>query len=130
MLWKRFLAFSLVFSLLSCVPPPSKESFRKEEPPALRGEKDIYPLTDDGDKKSLLAAIDKSLEFVEGKMAGGNSVRPPASFGSFFTAENIQRTLKLFRDIYSVSSGPSELEERISEKFAFIGRSEEDAGPP
>ena len=126
-----FLAFSFFLTILSCLPPPSKEPFREEEAPPLRLEKEIFPLTDDGDKKSLLTAIDKSLGFLEKKIAGGNSSSPlPGSFGSLFTPEKIHRTLKLFRDIYFFSADPPELETKVNEKFAFIGRPEGDLGPP
>ena len=131
MLWKRIPAFFLLLLLLSCVPPPPQEPFRKEEPPPVRLEKKIFPLTDDGNKKSLLTAIDKSLVFLEKKIAGGNSFRPlPGSFGSFFTPEKTLRTLKLFRDIYFFSADQSELETKVNEKFLFIGRPDEDTGPP
>ncbi len=125
---KQFSLLLVLFTLLSCVPPPPKEPFRKEEPPVRLGE-EILPLTDDGDRKSLLAAIDKSLEFLEKKISGGNLSGPlPGSFGSFFTPGKTRRTLKLFRDIYFFSADQSELERKVNEKFAFIGKPEEDMG--
>ncbi len=131
MLWKRILAISLLLKLLGCVPPPPLEPLRKEEPPPAPLGREISPLTDDGDKKSLLTAIDKSLEFLEKKIAGGNSFRPiPGPFGTLFTPEKAHRTLKLFRDIYLFSADQSELEAKVNEKFAFVGRPEGDAGPP
>ena len=131
MLLKQSFAFFLLLAVLSCVPPPPQEPFRKEEPPPGRLGQEVFPLTDDGDKKSLLAAIDKSLGFLERKIAGGNLSRPlPGSFGSFFTPGKTHRTLKLFRDVYSFSADPSELETKVNEKFAFIGRPDEDLGPP
>jgi len=131
LLWKRIPAFFLLLLLLSCVPPLPQESFRKEEPPPGRLKKEIFPLTDDGDKKSLLTAIDKSLSFLERKIAGEAPSRSlPGSFGSFFTPEKTRRTLKLFREIYFFSADPSELETKVNEKFAFIGRPDEDIGPP
>jgi len=131
LLWKRIPAFFLLLLLLSCVPPPPQEPFRREEPPPGRLEKEIFPLTDDGDKKSLLAAIDKSLGFLEKKIAGENLSRPlSGSFGSFFTPGNTHRTLKLFRDIYFFSTDQSELETKVNEKFSFIGRPDENMGPP
>jgi len=94
-------------------------------------EKEIFPLTDDGDKKSLLAAIDKSLIFLERKIAGEAPFRSlPGSFGSFFTPEKTRQTLKLFRDISFFSADQSELETKVNEKFSFIGRPDEDMGPP
>ena len=130
MLWNLILAFILLLLLPSCVPPPPKEPFGKDEAPPLQVEKEVFPITDDGDKRSLLAAIDKSLEFLERKMAGGNSLDvPPGSFGNFFPPEKIYRTLTLFRQIYS-DSDPAELQEKIYEKFSFVGRPEENSGPP
>jgi membrane-bound lytic murein transglycosylase A len=131
LLWKRIPAFFLLLLLLSCVPPPPKEPYRREEPPPGRLEREIFPLTDDGDKKSLLAAIDKSLEFLEKKIAGENLSRPlSGSFGSFFTPGKTHRTLKLFRDIYFFSADQSELETKVNEKFSFIGRPDEGMDPP
>ena len=128
---KRCSALFLLFLLLSCVPPPPQEPFRKEELPPLRLAKEIFPLTDDGDRKSLLTAIDRSLWFLEKEISGENPSRPLSrSFGSFFTRERTHRTLKLFRDIYLFSDDPSEMETRMSDKFFFIGRPEENDGPP
>lgn len=128
---KRDLVLFSLLMLLSCVPPPSKEPLRREEPPVFRSGKDLYPLTDDGDKKSLLAAIDKSLEFLEKKMAGGESIRSWSGlFQNFFTPERTHRTLKLFREAYFLSGGKAEMETRISEKFAFIGKPGDDSDPP
>lgn len=128
---RRFLVFFLLLSLAGCVPHPPKEPFRQEEPPALPPEKGFYPLTDDGEKRSLLAAIDKSLEFLERKMAGGYPARSiPGVFGDFFTWEKTYQTLKLFRSIYFFSADQAELEAKVSENFTFVGRSEEDPRPP
>ena len=131
MLLKQLSALFALFMLLSCVPPPSREPFRLEEPPLVKLEKEISPLTDDGDKKSLLTAIDKSLEFLEKRIAGENFSAPfPGPLGTFFSPEKTYRTLKLFRDIYDSCADQAELEAKIKEKFFFIGRPEEDGGPP
>jgi len=123
--------FFLLFVLLSCVPPPPKEPFRKEEPHLVRLEKGIIPLTDDGDRKSLLTAIDKSLFFLQKRIDEGNAFRPPpGSFGSLFTPEKTCRTLKLFRDIYLFPAEPSEIETKINASFSFVGKPEENGGPP
>ena len=128
---KHFFGFFALLTLLNCVPPPPQEPFRREEPPPGRLEKEIFPLTDDGDKKSLLAAIDKSLEFLEKKIAGENLSRPlSGSLGSFFSPGKTHRTLKLFRDIYFFSADHSELETKVNEKFSFISRPDEGMDPP
>jgi membrane-bound lytic murein transglycosylase A len=124
-------ALFLLFLLLSCVPPPPKEPFLKEEPPPPPSTKEIFTLTDDGDRKSLLTAIDKSLCFLERKIARENPSRPlPGPFGSFFTPEKTYRTLKLFRDIYLFSADASELETKVNERFSFVDRPKENGGLP
>jgi membrane-bound lytic murein transglycosylase A len=131
LLLKRFLASFALLALLGCLPPPSHELFRKEEPPPESLAKAGSPLTDDGDRKSLLTAVDTSLGFLERKIAGGALSRPlPGSFGTFFTPEKTLRTLKLFRDICLLAGDPSELERMVNEKFLLIGRPDEDPGPP
>jgi len=128
---KQFPGFILLLVILSCVPPPSKEPFHMEEPFPARLGGEFFPLTDDGDKQSLLTAVDKSLGFLEKKITGENPSRPlPGPFGNFFTPERTYRTLKLFREIYLSSADQSEMETRMSEKFSFIGRPEENGGPP
>jgi membrane-bound lytic murein transglycosylase A len=107
------------------------EPFRKEEPRPVPFGRELPPLTDDGDKQSLQKAIEKSLDFLEKKMAGGNSPRPlPAPFGEIFTPEKTLQTLSLFRKIYFSAADPSGSEKQILEKFVLIGRPGEDSGAP
>ena len=88
-------------------------------------------MTDDGDKKGLKAAIDQSLTFLEKKRSGASPLPIlPEPFGGVFTPEKIQRTLKLFREVVVRASDPSDLETQVFEKFVFVGRPDEDKGPP
>jgi membrane-bound lytic murein transglycosylase A len=119
----------LLLTLLSCVSP--QEPLRKEEPLPPRWIKEILPLTDDGERNSLLAALDGSLLFLGKKV----SVAPPLPnlpepFGGLFTPERTSRTLQLFKEIYLHSSDQSDLDAKMVEKFWFLGRPEEEKGPP
>jgi len=121
----------LVLTFMGCVLPPPKEPFRKEEPAALREKEEIFPLTDDGDKKSLRAAINNSLSFLERKVSGASPLPIlPEPFGGLFTPERAYRTLRLFKEIYTQSADQSDFDSRVAEKFSFLGRPEEEKQPP
>jgi membrane-bound lytic murein transglycosylase A len=127
---KVFSAIILVLTFMSCVPLPPKEPFRREEPAPLREKEEIFPLTDDGDRKSLHAAINTSLSFLEKKVSGGSPFPIlPEPFGGLFTPERAYRTLVVFKEIYAQSANQSDFESRVAEKFSFLGRPEEDKQP-
>jgi membrane-bound lytic murein transglycosylase A len=125
-----FSTILLVLTFISCVPPLPKEPFRKEEPAFLREREEIFPLTDDGDKKSLLAAINNSLFFLEKKLSGASPFPIlPEPFGGLFTPERASRTLRLFKEIYAQSADQPDFDSRVAEKFSFLGRPEEEKQP-
>jgi membrane-bound lytic murein transglycosylase A len=94
-------------------PPPSKHlSFRTKE---ISGH-----LTDDGDKSSLIRAIEKSLTFTGQKDSTGPiSGSPRAALEDLRSPDQVRRSLILFLEILSVTPDPEELDKILRERFTF-----------
>jgi membrane-bound lytic murein transglycosylase A len=106
--------------LLGCRPPVPREALPPEKPLLYQEQKFIYPLTDDADKSSLQAAVDRSLAHLTKKISAGNSpryLRGPAR--NLFSPERLYRSLTIFREILSSASEEAEFERRVREAFTF-----------
>lgn len=118
---REVLIGGIIFSLLlGCRPPVPRELLPPRKPLLYQEQKFIYPLTDDADKSSLQAAVERSLAHLAKKICAGNSpsyLQGPAR--NLFSPARLYRSLTIFREILSTASEEAEFDRRVREAFTF-----------
>ncbi|MCX5910237.1 MAG: hypothetical protein NTY64_24450 [Deltaproteobacteria bacterium] len=116
-----FILFTLLLlplSFLGCAPSLPKEPLR---PRIVWQEQEITPpLFDDGEKISLLQALNRSLDYWEKVKSSREYYREwPGPEGRVLTPEIIFNSLTLFREILANTPDPKEWDRQIREGFTF-----------
>jgi membrane-bound lytic murein transglycosylase A len=110
---KIFGACSILFFILSCIPPVSRERVTEEALPFFAREDHPPPFSDDLDEESLRRALKRSLEVAKQRVPSA----PPLLWEMHFSAEDLRRTLETFREVLNSPPRGKSLAEEVREKF-------------
>ena len=117
---RAFFAAIVLLPLLACLPPISREAGPPEKPVLFQEIELISPLTDDADRSSLRAAVERSLAYLALKNSAGDSrSTQPGPLGDLFTPEKTHRSLTLFHEILLSASDEDDFEKKMRENFTF-----------
>jgi membrane-bound lytic murein transglycosylase A len=124
------LLAGLALSLLACEPHVSP-GYIPPETPILLQERNFPPcLIDDGDRQSLMKALERSLAYLESIRSTRN---PPSPFlspaGDFFSRERVRHTLNLLREIFLSTSTEGEMTQKVRENFVPVEFTQKKANP-
>lgn len=113
---RAYTAGLFLLCLCSCLPSVSREDLPPKGPISFREREIKEPLTDDFNRESLIACVERSLARLNEMGMGGNKA---GISREKFSPENVSRTLILFREILQSTTDDAEVDRRIRSNFSF-----------